>query len=185
MENKDKKKDKKKPSRIARITSPKPTAKPKKSSSLSPGMATWAKANRKMIEKSGTKKQRAMLSQVDKGKTKGVGPVKSGAEYGRSLTKGKSTPLPKSARNTSTSSTPKAKPVVKAKPKVNNQSNKDGTYGKPLPSNPKLKTQLKPKTKPKQYKGGQRARVGKRATQQTMQGIKKTVSKVTSIFFNK
>tara|TARA_B100001063_G_C16336062_1_gene344508 strand:- start:14 stop:484 length:471 start_codon:yes stop_codon:yes gene_type:complete len=35
---------------------------------------------------------------------------------------------------------PKAKPVAKAKPKVSNQSNKDGTYGKSLPSNPKLKS---------------------------------------------
>ena len=200
MDKKDKKNDK--PSRIANITSPKPAATPKKSSSLSPAMATWARSNRKMIEKSGTKKQRAMLAQLDKGKTKGVGPVKSGAEYARSLNKGKSTPLPKSARNPSTSSTPKAKPTVNtpvqtSKPKPDPQANKGkddertGTYGKSLPNNPQLKTQKpKPKTKPKQYKGGQRARVASQedrntASKKTLQGIKKTVSNVTSSLFNK
>ena len=42
--------------------------------------------------------------------------------------------------NKATRNAPKAKPAAKAKPKVNNQSNKDGTYGKSLPSNPKLKS---------------------------------------------
>jgi len=78
----------------------------------------------------------------------------------------------------------KAKPVAKPEPKVNNQSNKDGTYGKSLPSNPKLKTQT-PKPKPTKSRGGQRARVNKKATKQTLQGIKNTVSKVSSSLFNK
>tara|TARA_R100001463_G_scaffold1410_4_gene6262 strand:- start:1153 stop:1560 length:408 start_codon:yes stop_codon:yes gene_type:complete len=79
---------------------------------LSPAMATWARANRKMIEKSGTKKQRAMLAQLDGG----TGPVKSGAKYARSITKGKSAPLPKAARNTKAAT---KKPVAKAKPAAN------------------------------------------------------------------
>ena len=144
MEKKDKKKANSKPSRIARITSPKAAAKPKKSSSLSPAMATWARSNRKMIEKSGTKKQRAMLAKLDGG----TGPVKSGAKYARSITKGKPASLPTSARNTSTSSTPKVNTPVqtsKPKPKPDPQANiskdgkRTGTYGKSLPSNPQLK----------------------------------------------
>lgn len=74
-------------------------------------MATWARTNRKMIEKSGTKKQRAILAQLDKG----TGPVKSGAQYARSITKGKSAPLPKAARKPKTAA---KKPVDKPQSKV-------------------------------------------------------------------
>ena len=101
MDKKDKKKDK--PSRIAKITSPKPAAKPKESSSLSPAMSTWARANRKMIEKSGTKKQRAMLAQLDKGgKSKPLtAPVKKIGQTNKTV------PTKAAAK----------KPVAKAKPK--------------------------------------------------------------------
>ena len=74
--------------------------------------------------------------------TKGVGPVKSGAEYARSLTKGKSAPAPKSAR------APKA---AQAKPKQTSKSeatsrfysSSSGTRGQNMPSNPALKSQPK------------------------------------------
>tara|TARA_B100001093_G_C26788113_1_gene997642 strand:+ start:45 stop:431 length:387 start_codon:yes stop_codon:yes gene_type:complete len=72
---------------------------------LSPAMATWAKANRKMIEKSGTKKQRAMLAQLDKGgKSKPLtAPVKKLGQTNKTV------PTKAAAK----------KPVAKAKPAAN------------------------------------------------------------------
>lgn len=96
---------------------------------------------------------------VNNSKTKpsGVGPVKSGAAYARSLTKGKSTPTTKADR-----ANPKPSSKVpqrfadggkggkydeavqnKEKAKSNFFRSGSGTHGKPLPSNPKLKSQSK------------------------------------------
>ena len=95
--------------------------------------------------------------------TKGVGPVKSGAEYGRSLTKGKSAPTPKSARAPKTEQKAKPKQTTpeqakerfyssssqgsiaknQEKAKQNFFRSSSGTRGQNLPSNPKLKSKPK------------------------------------------
>lgn len=99
-------------------------------------------------------------------KPTGVGPVKSGAEYGRNLQKERQakTPQPKpaQAKSTPTAKTeektkPTTKPVTKSS-KGNTGTGRDGkfgrgTYGSGRPSDGK------PKTKPKQGRGGSRARV--------------------------
>lgn len=92
--------------------------------------------------------------------TKGVGPVKSGAEYGRSLTKGKSAPLPKTARAPKkpavkqTSKEEAAKRFYSSSSQGSVQRNQDkaksnffrsssGTRGENVKTNPALKSQPK------------------------------------------
>jgi len=75
--------------------------------------------------------------------TKGVGPVKSGAEYGRSLTKGKSAPTPNSARAPKAASTTKPKQTTPEEAKSRFFRSSSGTYGQNMPSNPALKSQPK------------------------------------------
>ena len=92
--------------------------------------------------------------------TKGVGPVKSGAEYGRSLTKGKSASLPKTAQATKTPTVKQSTKAEAAKrfyssssqgsiqknldqAKSNFFRSSSATRGENVKSNPALKSQPK------------------------------------------
>ena len=110
------------------------------------------------------KKKKGLMSllseyQTEKGyggKVSGKGPVKSGKEYGKTLKKNKKedasgpkvlAPKKPPAKKTTPAkaSTPAKKTTPKAKPSA--QSNKDGTYGKSMPSNPKVGITMKPRKK--------------------------------------
>ena len=117
------------------------------------------------------KKRKGLMSmlsayQTEKGygaKTKGKGPVKSGKDYGKTLKQNKKedasgpkvmapkkTAKPVSGSKTKTAPpkpVPQQKKVEKKKPEVK-KGNGDGTYGKSMPSNPKLKNiTMKPRKK--------------------------------------
>ena len=74
----------------------------------------------------------------------------------------KSTPKPAASK-------PATKPAVKAstsKPKTSAQSNKDGTYGKPMPSNPAVNVTMKPRQRrPGTGRTGQAAALAARRRQ--------------------
>jgi hypothetical protein len=111
------------------------------------------------------KKKKGLMSllsdyQTEKGygaKTKGKGPVKSGKEYGKTLKQNKKedasgpkvmAPKKKPAAKKSTpakASTPAKKTTPKAKPSA--KGNGDGTYGKSMPSNPKVGITMAPRKK--------------------------------------
>ena len=101
--------------------------------------------------------------QTEKGygaKTKGKGPVKSGKEYGKTLKKNKKedasgpkvlapkkTAKPAAKKTTPPKPVPQQKTEEKKKPEVK-KGNGDGTYGKSMTSNPKLKNiTMKPRKK--------------------------------------
>ena len=93
---------------------------------------------------SGSKKAVTRDTSKDKSlKTSGVGPVKSGAEYARKLTKGKSAPTPNSARAPKAASTTKPKQTTPEEAKSRFFRSSSGTYGQNMPSNPALKSQPK------------------------------------------
>ena len=113
------------------------------------------------------KKRKGLMSllseyQTEKGyggKVSGKGPVKSGKEYGKTLKKNKEedasgpkvmAPKKPAAKKTTPAkaSTPKAAPKASAPKKPAAKGNGDGTYGKSMPSNPKLKNvTMKPRKK--------------------------------------
>ncbi len=74
--------------------------------------------------------------------TKCVGPVKSGAEYSRSLTKGKSASTPKTAQAPKKTTT-KPKQSTKEEAARRFYQSSSATRGQSLPTNPKLKSQPK------------------------------------------
>tara|TARA_A100001035_G_scaffold250321_1_gene221611 strand:+ start:296 stop:730 length:435 start_codon:yes stop_codon:yes gene_type:complete len=67
---------------------------------------------------------------------KNIGPVKSGAEYARKLTKGKSAPTPKSAQAPKKEQTAKPKQTSKSEAASRFYRSSSGTRGQLRPSNP-------------------------------------------------
>ena len=125
-------------------------------------------------------------------KPTGVGPVKSGAEYGRNLQKERQTKNPQSkpeqAKATPTAKTeektkPTTKPVTKSS-KPNTGTGRDGkfgrgTYGSGRPSDGK------PKTKPKQGRGGSRARVNPDRKTTSIQDVIKNIDSMFKLTHKK
>jgi hypothetical protein len=109
------------------------------------------------------KKRKGLMSllssyQTEKGygaKTSGKGPVKSGKEYGKTLKQNKkedaSGPKVMAPKKTAAKKTTPAKASAPKKPVAKKpvaKGNGDGTYGKSMPSNPKLKNvTMKPRKK--------------------------------------
>ena len=118
------------------------------------------------------KKKKGLMSllsdyQTEKGygaKTKGKGPVKSGKEYGKTLKQNKKedasgpkvlapkkTAKPAAKKTTPPKPVPQQKKVEKKKPEVKKteqkKGNGDGTYGKSMPSNPKVGITMAPRKK--------------------------------------
>ena len=92
---------------------------------------------------SGSKKAVTRDTSKDKSlKSSGIGPVKSGAEYSRSLTKGKSASTPKASQAPKKTTT-KPKQTTKEEATSRFYQSSSGTRGQSLPSNPKLKSQSK------------------------------------------
>ena len=133
-----------------------------------------ARKNRqKKAKKTETSAQKAAKAKVDTkkafsgkslmggtGLVSGKGPVKSGKTYGELLKKNKKedaggpkgvlAPKPMKKKKAPTPPTKPSKPVSRggtygkplpSNPQLKSQAGGSGTYGKPLPSNPKLKTQ--------------------------------------------
>lgn len=125
-------------------------------------------------------------------KPTGVGPVRSGAEYGRNLQKERQAknpqPKPKQAKSTPTAKTeektkPTTKPVTKSS-KPNTGTGRDGkfgrgTYGSGRPSDGK------PKTKPKQHRGGSRSNPGTNRKTTSIQDVIKNVDNMLKLTHKK